>query len=175
MPSLQTELLILRHAEAGHGPAGGADSERPLTPAGLADATRQGQWIHAQALHPDAVLASTARRAAQTTEQVLDALGDQAPTVTWDSSLYLAPVGRLLTILRLIEGCPSRVLLVGHNPGLHALVEHLSGKPLAMGSWGRAFPPASLARLTLPRGWQDLDQGCGELTGLQAVREGHES
>jgi len=131
--------------------------------------------MHSRSLHPDAILASTALRAAQTTEQVVNTLGEKAPAITWDSSLYLAPLGRLLTTLRLIEGSPSRVLLVGHNPGLHALVEHLTGRPLAMGSWGRAFPPASLARVSLPRGWQALDQGCGTLAELQAVREGHES
>ncbi|MFT7463960.1 MAG: phosphohistidine phosphatase [Pseudohongiellaceae bacterium] len=168
-----TELLIMRHAEAGSPPAGGSDADRPLTSQGRRDAALQGAWLHHHGLHPDAILASTARRAAETAEIVLSTLaeaGKPAAAITWKQALYLAPLPRLERSLAQLPERPQRLLLVGHNPGLHVLVEHLSGAPLAMGAWGRAFPPASVAHVLLPRGLGALERGCGELAHLQPAQ-----
>lgn len=165
-----SELMILRHAEAGNGSAAATDAERALTPRGRQDATRQGAWLSSSGFHPDAILASPARRAAQTTELVRAALGEQAPAVSWNAALYLAPLPLLLKALGRLPGHAAQVLLIGHNPGLHALVEHLSGQPLNMAPWGREFPTASLAHVLLPQGFQALKPGCGELALLRPAQ-----
>ena len=41
-------LIVMRHAKAGDLP-GGPDAERALTPRGMADATRAGQWLAGRA------------------------------------------------------------------------------------------------------------------------------
>ena len=62
-------LIVMRHAKAGDLP-GGPDLERALTPRGMADATRAGQWLAGQGYLPDAVIVSSARRARQTWRKV---------------------------------------------------------------------------------------------------------
>ena len=57
-----------------------------------------------------------------------------------------------------------RILLVGHNPGLRQLVNHLCGA----GQEVDAFPAGALAHLQLDDDWGDLQAGQGRL--LQLVR-----
>ena len=66
-----------------------------------------------------------------------------------------------------LGACPadcSRVLLVGHNPGLETLVEHLTGAV-------ESLPTAALVRITLPDDWTALTARCGTLAQLLRSRE----
>src|SRR5690606_35624246 len=69
------ELILLRHAHAEPAAPGGADIDRALSPEGLAEAESGGRWLQEQALVPDPVLCSPARRARETLEGVLGAIG----------------------------------------------------------------------------------------------------
>jgi phosphohistidine phosphatase len=60
-----------------------------------------------------------------------------------------------------------RVMLVGHNPGLASLLDHLAPTTgLVPGEGDRAMPTASLARLAMPRDWVHLAKGCARLVTL---------
>ena len=68
-------LILLRHAHAEPAAPGQADVDRPLSPEGLAEAEAAGRWLVEHALVPDRVLCSPARRARETLEAVLGAIG----------------------------------------------------------------------------------------------------
>jgi phosphohistidine phosphatase len=159
--------MILRHAEAGQDPAAASDADRTLTARGRDDAARQGAWMTSSGFRPDRTLASTALRAVETAQLVSAAWGEDALDISWDPALYLASLRRLMLTLAKLPADGGRVLLVGHNPGLADLVEHLTGRPLAMHDRGRVFPTATLAHVVLPRGWGQLTAGCGELRLLR--------
>lgn len=146
-------LHLLRHAKA-QPCAPGGDAERALSENGLAGAALIGEFIRGQAIAPDLVLCSSARRARQTVEAIAPALPATVPVVTEDR-LYLASANALLERLREVDdGVPS-ILLVGHNPGLHELAAGLlhNGERAALPS----FPTAALAveELTVGR-WVEL-------------------
>ena len=138
------ELILLRHAHAEPASAGQADIDRPLSPEGLAEAEAAGRWLRDKGLVPDQVLCSPARRARETLEAVLAAIGyvDQR----LEPVIYEATPGALASLAdahREVE----RLLLVGHNPGFEQLAALMhSGQS---GDY-RGMPPAGIAVLTLP-------------------------
>ncbi len=71
---------------------------------------------------------------------------------------------------RVPESCTT-ALLVGHNPGLEALVLRLSADPPHLPPDGRLFPTAALARLAFEGSWAQLGPGCARLVALVRPRE----
>ena len=64
-------LLLLRHAKTEHDAPSGQDQDRRLDDRGRLDAAAIGTWIGRHPPLPDAVLVSTAVRAAASHESVL--------------------------------------------------------------------------------------------------------
>jgi len=138
------ELILLRHAHAESAGAGQADIDRPLSPEGLAEAEAAGRWLRDNALVPDCVLCSPARRTRETLEAVLDTIGYVEQRLV--DTIYEATPGDLLALAE-AHGDAERLLLVGHNPGLERLVALMhSGQS---GDY-RGMPPGAIAVLTLP-------------------------
>ena len=142
-------LLILRHAKSSWKHPGLADHDRPLTKRGNRDAPRVGLLLHRQALTPDLIVSSTAVRARCTAVQVAERSGCGRP-VELDRQLYLAEPEAVVEVVRSFGGEASRVLVVGHNPGLEELVARLSGH-------AEVLPTAALAQIELPLAeWAEL-------------------
>ena len=141
---LMRELILLRHAHAESAGVGQDDIDRPLSRQGLAEAEAAGHWLKTHQLLPDRILCSSARRARETLEQVLQVTGfieqRQEPRI------YEATPGTLMQVADEHRECP-RLLLVGHNPGLEQLVALLSS-----GQSGdfRGMPAAGLVVLQIP-------------------------
>jgi len=142
MSSVPSELLILRHAKSSWESDAVTDFDRPLSRRGEGDAPRVGRWILEQGLVPDRIVSSPAKRARQTARRVAEAVGFEPSEVEFDDRIYGAGVAVLLELLGEIDG--GRVLLVGHNPGLEMLVDHLAGGR-APRDGGKFFPTAALA------------------------------
>lgn len=159
------ELLVLRHAKSDWGESA-SDFDRPLAKRGRKDAPRVGRWLREEGLAPDLVLSSPAKRARETAERVVEALGSDAGEVRWEPRLYDADLGRILRVLAEKSVAGRRVLLVGHNPGLEDLVLHLGGDAVAIPGDGKVLPTAAVARFRMPPDWGRLPPGSGELLAL---------
>lgn len=160
------ELLILRHAKSDWGSGAQADFDRPLSRRGKHDAPRIGSWLYREGLVPDHVVSSPAERARQTTLKVCKGLDIGKKHIVWDPDLYEASVSDLLAALARCPSHAATVLLVGHNPGLEELMQHLVGDDLEMPADGKLLPTAALARLEMPEDWGRLDQGCAQLVSV---------
>src|SRR5688500_14727077 len=115
-------LLILRHAKAISKDEGVDDFDRGLNERGKRDAPRMGQLLKEQSLVPDLIVASSAKRTRTPAEYVAAASDFRGETrLTLD--LYDAGRQKLLDAVRALPDSASRVLLVGHNPGLEVLLE----------------------------------------------------
>ncbi|MFN4088784.1 MAG: SixA phosphatase family protein [Alphaproteobacteria bacterium] len=135
-------LLLMRHAEAGPVPAGGGDHDRPLTPAGMADAAAVGGELARRGLTPAIALVSTAQRTRDTVEAVRGAMPGTID-VMLEPELYGADAETILAWIRAHADTEASALVVGHNPGIAALAA-----ALARGAGGpamRAFAPATVA------------------------------
>ncbi len=139
-------LIVLRHAAAERRATSGEDADRALTAAGHADAAAVGQALAATGLIADVALVSPALR----TRQTLEAMALHLPDVrvrTVDG-LYNAPAETLHEAAEAAEA--DTVLLVAHNPGVHALALSLVKACTVIGVEARAaitdgFPTATAA------------------------------
>jgi phosphohistidine phosphatase len=120
------ELVLLRHAEARPPHGRQDDFDRVLSARGEADAARLGDWLRVQALLFDRVLCSPAVRARST---LAVALPQWVVAAQLLPQLYLADAAVLHALLA-AQAPSSRLLLVGHNPGLEHLAQTLCGAPL---------------------------------------------
>ena len=142
-------LFILRHAKSGHDEPV-SDKERTLTPRGRKDAVRMGELARERNLLCDRVLCSTATRAKETLELFADGAKLRASVVFLDE-LYLAEPKAIVRAIRRDGGPAERVMVVGHNPGLEALVGELTTERTDL-------PTASYVEITLPLDdWAELD------------------
>jgi phosphohistidine phosphatase len=123
-------LMLLRHAKTETDAPSGQDRDRRLDDRGRLDAAAIGNWIGRHPPFPDSVLVSTAVRAHQTWEivrQVMKELAPQ-PRVEFLDKLYGADPTDLLQIIRMASATdPKRLMVVGHNPGMHELALTLTG------------------------------------------------
>lgn len=128
-------LLLLRHAKAVSASDSLRDLDRPLSDQGRKQAERVGKYLKEQNIALDLVLSSTALRARETTELFLTA-AECITEVRYAQRIYDASRQQLLEVVTEIEGDKSKVLLVGHNPGLEDLQQRLTGRfePMATGT-----------------------------------------
>ena len=123
-------LLLLRHAKTETDAPSGQDQDRRLDDRGRRDAAELGRWIGGHPPVPDRVLVSPAVRTHQTWEIAREAMRAAAPQpeVEFLPELYGADPAQLLQIIRLASVTdPHRLMVVGHNPGLHELALTLTG------------------------------------------------
>ena len=129
-------LMLLRHAKTENDAPSGRDQDRRLDNRGRTDAAEIGGWIGRHPPFPDSVLVSPAVRAYQTWEIAWEAMKDKVPQpqVELLPELYGADPAQLLQIIRAASATDSqRLMLVGHNPGMHELALALTGSGDAAG------------------------------------------
>jgi phosphohistidine phosphatase len=161
-------LAVLRHANSALAATGVADFDRPLDAHGRQAARRIGEELQRRGLDFDHMIASPAVRVRETVDELADGLG-KIPAVEFEPSIYEASVDDLLRVVRQIPDRAAAPLLVGHNPGLHALLLHLTRDDVS----GRrqrisgSFPTAALAIVALPTAtWSKVEPGSGEIVEL---------
>jgi len=161
-------LFVMRHAKAVRDSDSGRDFDRPLAKRGWRDAEAVGREMRSLGLEPDAVLASPARRAAETVAAFARGFGTLEPN--FEPGIYNAPADRLIDIVRNADDRAERLLIVGHNPGFHELVVRLAaddGHAVADG-----FPTAAIAAIELPvEQWSDLGERSGRIVELILPRD----
>jgi phosphohistidine phosphatase len=143
-------LLLLRHAKSSWKHPELADHDRPLNKRGKRTAPLMGALLQDEDLIPDLILCSSAVRAHATALLVAKACA-YAGEIKQTRKLYLAEPQDYVEVLRQVVEKHARVLVVGHNPGLEALIETLTGEAMAM-------PTAALAQVELSlKRWSDLE------------------
>ena len=165
------ELLILRHAKSGWETDAPTDFDRPLAPRGIRAAQRMGRYLAQEALAPDAIMCSSATRAVQTIHEVAQAARFSLDAALFEGAIYEAGLSALLGVLGRCDPDARRPMIVGHNPGLEDLLDHLTGGVFPVPDDGKLLPTAALARVALPGDWGGLERGCGELIALTRVRD----
>jgi phosphohistidine phosphatase len=123
-------LMLLRHAKTEHHAPSGRDRDRRLDDRGRNNAAEIGGWIARHPPFPDSVLVSPAVRAHQTWEIASQAMKDvkPRPQVKLLPELYGADASQLMQTIREVPSADSRrLMLVGHNPGMHELALMLTG------------------------------------------------
>ena len=119
-------LALLRHAKSSWSNPTLQDRDRPLATRGVADAPLMGKAMAERGIDPELVLCSSARRTRDTLDLVLPELRVE-PKVVYEDALYHASTKEMLDMLRGVQPGANRVMLVGHNPEIHAFALDLVG------------------------------------------------
>jgi phosphohistidine phosphatase len=128
------KLYIMRHGPAEDVAASGRDADRALTPQGRERVRAVAKALAEEDEAPHAILTSPLVRALQTAEIVAAAtkLAERGGVV--ETHREIAPGGDAYDLVREIsEARRKRVMIVGHEPDLSALVARLVGQPPAQG------------------------------------------
>lgn len=158
-------LLVMRHAKSSWSNNRLTDHDRPLNRRGQVDAPRMGALLKQKELTPDLIITSTAERALATAEAVALSSGYEGE-IQYTRDFYHADPETYLEVLQTIGDQYRRVMIVGHNPGMEALVEQLTGT-------AESFTTANVAVIDFTiAAWSDLtDESEGVLRALWRPKE----
>ncbi|MQY16431.1 hypothetical protein SRB5_66300 [Streptomyces sp. RB5] len=157
-------VILLRHAKADWPQV--SDHDRPLADRGRKEAPSAGARIETLGLTPELALCSTAVRARETWRLAVPELSKRPRTV-YEDRLYEASLGELIALLNETPDEVADLLVVGHNPGMHALADALAGDAdgdVLARMRRTGFPTAALAVVTFTGGWKSVEHGVGTLT-----------
>lgn len=108
-----------------------SDHDRPLNHRGRRSAPLMAKHLCDQGLPTPIILASSARRVQETLELMLPILGPDIAVQTNDS-LYLAPPQEIVRLVETLSDEHQCAMVIGHNPGICALVSHIAGEGIEM-------------------------------------------
>ncbi|TQK43657.1 phosphohistidine phosphatase [Streptomyces sp. SLBN-118] len=164
-------IVLLRHAKADWPQV--SDHDRPLAERGRQEAAVAGRKLADTGIAFDLALCSTASRTRETWKLAVHELPHRPKTV-YEERLYDASLGELLALLNETPDEVSELLVIGHNPGMHALADALAGNgegdaPARMTKTG--FPTAAFAVVGFTGSWKSVEHGVGTLLDYWAPHE----
>ncbi|GAA2863653.1 histidine phosphatase family protein [Streptosporangium fragile] len=148
----------------------GDDHERPLADRGRKDAPAAGRWLAGSGIAPDLALCSTAARCRETWKLAVGEL-PRRPRTVYDERLYEASLGELLALVNEVGEEVGDLVIVGHNPGVHALADALAGEAEGdlLSRMNRSgFPTAAIAVLAFTGSWKSVEHGVARLVAFWA-------
>ncbi len=162
-------LILLRHAKSDWHSDAEKDFDRPLNRRGQKSIRRIAKAMRTRGIQPQATLSSPARRADQTVTELYGALEIRCDTIHYLPELYLADRKQLLHIIE--QDQRQDLMIVGHNPGLEALLIFLCGDGISRSNTGKLLSTASLAVVLLPDDWTHKPRGQSILQTLLRPKE----
>jgi phosphohistidine phosphatase len=158
------QLFVLRHAKSSWEDPGLDDHDRPLAPRGRGATRVISDHMRANAMEPEVVLCSSARRTRETLEGV-DPTGERLI----EPELYGADASELIDRLRRVPDHVRSAMVIGHNPAMQMLVIRLtagtqrSAPNPDLAEVQRKFPTGALATVTFDGDWSQLGPGRARL------------
>ncbi|MDQ1011598.1 phosphohistidine phosphatase [Streptomyces sp. V4I23] len=156
-------IVLLRHAKADWPQV--SDHDRPLAERGRKDAPVAGRRLADTGIAFDLALCSTATRTRETWKLAVHELPHRPKTV-YEERLYDASLGELIALLNETPDEVDDLLVIGHNPGMHALADALAGSAEgdALTRMTRdGFPTSAFAVVAFTGSWKSVEHGVGKL------------
>jgi phosphohistidine phosphatase len=160
MYSGQRILYLVRHAKSSWKDPSLADIDRPLNKRGRRNVPDMGRRLRDQGHVPDLVISSPAHRALSTARGIAGELGIDAAAICIEEDLYFAGSRGMLGVLKEVDDRHGRVMMVGHNPAITALLNDLANTGIPnMVTCAIAIIGFDMAS------WSEVEETFGELLG----------
>lgn len=157
-------LFLLRHGKAAW-PEGVSDHQRPLAPRGQQAVPLMAARLRTLASEFDLALVSDARRTQETFAKVAKIIPEFEKKL--EPRIYEAQPGALFSLVQDLPIFARTVLMVGHNPGFHALALYLANAetsdPDSLRRLERKLPTAGLVHLEVSVPWDEIEAGSARL------------
>lgn len=167
-------LVLLRHFKSSWHEAGMADHDRPLAPRGQHDATLMAETMIARGLTPDRILCSPARRTRETLAALEAVIGAMSEITAFVDELYSGPEIDYRAIIATMGGDADRLMLIGHNPRIHATALALvgAGNRDARAHLAHKYPTGALTMIEFAAdNWPGAAEGGGKLAAFIRPRD----
>lgn len=150
-------IHLIRHAKSSWDDYALPDIDRPLKQRGIKSCEIMAPELVRAGCDFENIYCSPARRAQQTIELIAQNLPQKIITWDTDSDLYTFSSDELLSWLKQCNDDLNELTLVGHNPGLTDLNNHLTHTILDN------LPTCGYLQLRAGvSSWSELDFGCAE-------------
>ena len=144
------KVLLMRHAKSSWKDANIPDHDRPIKKKGEKEVKAMAKMLKKKGNLPDIILCSSAERAKQTAV-LLKKVASYEGKIEYLDKLYMAEVPDLIAVLKEAPKKAKSVMVIGHNPGLEAFLQTLTGKV-------ETLPTSSIAYISLPiDDWKELN------------------
>ena len=144
------KIFLMRHAKSSWKDSNIPDHDRPLKKKGEKDVKAMGKLLKSKKLSPDFIYCSSAKRAKQTADLFKDVI-DYKGKIDYLDKLYMAEVPDLISVVKKAPKKSKCVMVIGHNPGLEAFLQMLTGKV-------ETLPTSTIAYISVPIDeWSDLN------------------
>jgi phosphohistidine phosphatase len=157
-------LFLLRHAKSSWSDLSTADFHRPLSKRGISNALSLSKYISQHQIIFDLILSSPSERT-QATLDLIFTEKDFLSKIKFQEAIYHAEMPTLLELIKDQNNLKKNILVIGHNPGLHLLIEHLT-KILI-----EKFPTCGFVKLSNFDSWKDLDANILDLKFFVTPRD----
>jgi phosphohistidine phosphatase len=165
-------LYLLRHAKAEAIIGKEKDIDRSLSEVGRQVCSEISQYLQDKNYQPDLVLCSPSKRTLETNQFALKHL--KQPKIEVDKGLYLAHFEDMVSKINLINDDVVKVMLIGHNPGIHNLALALTetkNNELYFDLENK-YPTGSLAVLKFDcKYWRDVQLKTGNLLDFKIFKK----
>ena len=159
------EIYVLRHAKSSWDNSNLSDFERPLANRGISDAKKMSKFLKDMDLKIDKVLCSNALRAKETFDLTADGFNFEIDKATYLDKLYFGDTTTIIQDLKELDESLNNILIVGHNPTLHYLVEILTNESI------NRFTTCNLATISHDGEWVSLNSQQCSLKSLIRPKE----
>jgi phosphohistidine phosphatase len=163
-------LVLIRHAKAM--PEAPSDIQRRLAGRGRRDAAAAGEWLAGLGIAADLVVVSPATRAQETWDAIAGSV--TAKIRRTETRIYDNTERALRDVIVDTPDDVRTLVMVGHNPSMHALAITLSdgeGDPEAEIGIRGEYPTCGIAIFDVADSWLDLDLGVATVRAFNAPRD----
>ena len=120
-----------------------------------------GQRLARAGYQADAIISSPAVRASTTADLIAGEIGFHRSRILRKHSVYAAGLATLLEVITQIDNAHQHALLVGHNPGVTQLCNHLCAAGIDN------LPTCSIAQIEFDaQSWEDAVREKGRLAAF---------
>ena len=163
-------VTLIRHGKAETSKLGVQDFDRPLISRGQINASAVGAFLATHRMLPQLVLVSPSARTRETYEFIKPHWPDEI-AVEFVDQLYEASASTLLQAIIDYGGDLSDIAVIGHNPSLVVLLNHMVGDGHAEQNLGY-FPTCCMADIgfVAPK-IRDLISDGGRLLSIKRARD----
>ena len=159
------EIYVLRHAKSSWDNSNLSDFDRPLADRGISDAKKMSNFLKDMNIKIDRVLCSNAIRAKETFDLTADGFDFHIEKATYTDKLYFGDTTTIIQDLKELDESLNNILIVGHNPTLHYLVEILTNESI------NRFTTCNLATISHDGEWVSLNSQQCSLKSLIRPKE----
>ena len=159
------DIYVLRHAKSSWDNSNLSDFDRPLADRGISDAKKMSNFLKDMNIKIDKVLCSNAIRAKETFDLTADGFNFEIDKATYLDKLYFGDTTTIIQDLKELDESLNNILIVGHNPTLHYLVEILTNESI------NRFTTCNLATISHDGEWVSLNSQQCSLKSLIRPKE----